>query len=249
MSRHPPLEVVVWGPLACFTRPEAKVERVSYPVMTPSAARGALEAVFWKPEMRWLIRQIHLLCPRIFRGGGLAPREVFEREPVRWQSLLRNEINSRQSHKGSVATGGAHYLADEDRAQRHTLALRDVRYLIRADVEVLRGASDDEAKHRDQFRRRVERGQCFQRPYLGCREFTCDFGEPVYDGSEWCDSKPLCYTADLGPTLFDIRFRQVERNGRCLGIGGEPVFFDARIERGVLSVPAELYQEVVPVCS
>lgn len=222
-NKHPPLEAVVWGQLACFTRPECKVERVSYPVMTPSAARGVLEAIFWKPQMRWLVREIHVL------------------RPLRWHSLLRNEINDRQSIKAAVVTKGDHYLADEHRAQRHTLALRDVRYLIRADIEVAAGVDEDVAKFRDMFRRRLSRGQCFQQPYLGCREFACGFGEPEPD-----DSKPLALDMDVGPMLFDLRFTQNERRQ---GIAGEPVFFEAALDRGVLRVPPELYEEVVPVCS
>src|SRR3990172_11606325 len=128
--------VLVRGPLACFTRPEMKVERLSYPVMTPSAARGLLEAIFWKPQFQWQVRQIAVL------------------NPIRFFSILRNEVNS----KASVGAAGP-YFADRDRAQRHTLALRDVAYLIRAEM-VLKpeAASEHPAKYRDQFRRRVERG-------------------------------------------------------------------------------------------
>ena len=112
MAREPALEVKVWGDYACFTRPEMKVERVSYPVMTPSAARGVLEAIFWKPEMRWEVEEIHVL------------------KPIRYFSILRNEVNSRASYRaaqGWVTSGGG-FVATEDRSQRHTLALRDVEY-------------------------------------------------------------------------------------------------------------------------
>jgi CRISPR-associated protein Cas5d len=143
-SRPPQLEVKVWGELACFTRPETKAERVSYPVMTPSAARGILEAIYWKPEFAWRVREIWVL------------------KPIQYLSILRNEVNSRQSEvsarKWEKSGGG--YLASEDRAQRHTLALRDVAYLIRADVVLKRHATENEAAYRDQFRRRVQRGQC-----------------------------------------------------------------------------------------
>ncbi|MEE9285748.1 MAG: type I-C CRISPR-associated protein Cas5c, partial [Dehalococcoidia bacterium] len=146
-----PLLVKLWGELACFTRPELKVERVSYPVMTPSAARGALEAIFWRPAFSWRIREIRVL------------------RPPRFVSLVRNEV----THKASVAAmAGRPFYADEHRAQRHTLALRDVAYVIAADIvpKPLAGARDPSG-FRDQFRRRVRRGQCFQTPYLGCREF------------------------------------------------------------------------------
>ena len=110
MNNSPPLEVKVWGEFACFTRPEMKVERVSYPVMTPSAARGVLEAIFWKPEFSWQVREIHVLTE------------------IRHFSILRNEVNSKvaASSARSMIEKGGNYFAEEDRAQRHTLALRDV---------------------------------------------------------------------------------------------------------------------------
>jgi CRISPR-associated protein Cas5d len=216
MENGTPVAVKVWGEFACFTRPEMKVERVSYPVMTPSAARGVLEAIFWKPEMQWRIRQIEVL------------------KPVRWISILRNEVKSKAS---VVAAGrwertGGGYFADEDRAQRHTLALRDVAYIIRADVAPRPHAADvDPAKYRDQFRRRVSAGKCHHTPYLGCREFAADFSEP--DRAD----RPIDWTADLGPMLFDLDYLS-DGTGR-----GTPRFFEARIEGGLLSVPAELYEE------
>src|ERR671934_2706429 len=113
---HPPLEVRVWGDLACFTRPEMKVERVSYPLPTPSAARGILEAIFWKPQFTWRVQEIWLLSD------------------VRYLSMVRNELQSLASERAARAwqDNGGGYDASADRAQRHTLALRDVDYLIRA---------------------------------------------------------------------------------------------------------------------
>jgi CRISPR-associated protein Cas5d len=130
----PSLEVKLWGDWACFTRPEMKVERVSYPVMTPSAARGALEAIFWKPQVRWYVEEIHVL------------------KPIEYASLLRNEVNTRQSERSARdwARKGGGYDATADRAQRHTLALRDVAYLVRAQLELTEGVSDNIAKYRDQ---------------------------------------------------------------------------------------------------
>lgn len=206
-----PLLIKVWGEMACFTRPEMKVERVSYPVMTPSAARGVLEAVFWKPEFRWRVQEIWVL------------------KPIRYISILRNEINSRQSERAArawQAEGSGGYDAAADRAQRHTLALRDVAYIIAAQVELKPHADADPAKYRDQFRRRVRDGRCFATPYLGCREFSASFAEP--DGSE----RPIDLTDDLGPMLLDLNYAP-DRSGR-----GTPRFFNARIERGVLRVPA-----------
>lgn len=205
----PPLEVRVWGEYACFTRPEMKVERVTYPVMTPTAAKGVLEAVFWKPEFQWRVLDITVL------------------RPIRYASVLRNEINSRQTPakaEGWARQGGGGYSASEDRAQRHTLALRDVAYVIRADITLRPHATDDIAKYRDQFRRRVRDGRCFATPFLGCREFSASFSEP--DPNE--EAIPL--TEELGPMLLSIDY--AER-----GAAARPRFFNARLEAGVLRIP------------
>ncbi len=208
-TTSPPLALKVWADLACFTRPEMKVERVTYSVMTPSAARGVLEAVFWKPEIRWHVEEIWVL------------------QPIRYASILRNEVNSRQSERAarSWQADGGGYDASSDRSQRHTLALRDVAYLIKARVELKPHADADPAKYRDQFRRRVDSGRCFATPYLGCREFSAAFAAP--DGNE----QPIDLTDELGPMLLDLDYRP-DASGR-----GTPRFFDARIERGVLRVP------------
>lgn len=208
-SRYPPVAVKVWGEFACFTRPEMKVERVSYPVMTPSAARGVLEAIFWKPEFSWRVEEIWVL------------------KEIRWFSILRNEVNSLASHRSAQSweRDGGGYFADQDRAQRHTLALRDVAYVIQAQVEPKSGLTDDEAKFRDQFRRRVAEGRCFFQPYLGCREFAAFFGLPSPG------EHPIDRTEDLGLMLLDLAYRE---DG-----SGTPRFFRARLERGVLRVPAK----------
>ncbi len=213
MSRYPPVEVKVWGDLACFTRPEMKVERVSYPLPTPSAARGILEAIFWKPEFRWRVRQIKVL------------------RPVRWFSVRRNEVKDKvhaRTVRGWAKDGIGGYVASERRTQRHTLALRDVAYVISADVELREHVDVDPAKYRDQFRRRVRQGRCFNQPYLGCREFSASYEEP--DGSE----EPVPWTEDLGLMLYDLVY---DEEGR-----GEPRFFEAVVVDGVLTVPT--WQEV-----
>jgi CRISPR-associated protein Cas5d len=213
VTHAPPLEVKAWGEIACFTRPEMKAERVSYPVMTPSGARGLLEAIFWKPEFAWHVREIWVL------------------KPIRHYSILRNEVNSKatvSTAQGWEASGGG-YFAEEDRAQRHTLALRDVAYLVKADIVLREHATDDVAKYRDQFRRRAARGQCYHRPYLGCREFAAEFAEP--DGTE----KPIDVSDDLGRMLFDLDY-DPDHSGR-----GKPRFFLARLASGVLRIPPELY--------
>lgn len=217
MSAPPPLALKVWGDLACFTRPELKVERVSYEVMTPSAARGILEAIFWKPEVAWRVERIKVL------------------RPIRHLSILRNEVD--QVLACETVSGwqrGAGFkplLADEHRAQRHTLALRDVAYVIEARLALRPTAAEGLAKYVAQFERRVEKGQCHVRPCLGCREFPAYFAPP--DG----DEQPIDRTDDLGQMLFDLRYGGPQ--GRA-----DPVFFTARLERGVLTVPPDLYREV-----
>ncbi len=211
----PPLEVVVWGDYACFTRPEMKVERVSYPVMTPSAARGILEAIFWKPEFSWLVLEIHVL------------------KPIRWFSIKRNEISSRQSQRAN-----SQFYADEDRTQRATLCLRDVAYLIKADIGLRAHATDDVAKYRDQFRRRVDAGECFHHPALGCREFSANFGPARgHERAEQIDS-------DLGRMLFDLDFEPKDKKTSKYSGKAFPHFFDAKVESGVLRVPSNEYQKL-----
>jgi CRISPR-associated protein Cas5d len=200
-GRYPPLAVRVCGSLACFTNPALKAERVSYPVMTPTAAVGVLESILWKPEMRWIIREIAVL------------------NRIRYTHLLRNEVSSRMTVEGR-----GYLVADDtthERVQRQTVALRDVAYVIRADVEARNGS--DPVKYRDMFRRRVQTGQAFQAPYLGCREFAANFGPA--DGSE----TPLPLSQDLG--RLPLAFRHV-------GDRIVPVFFPARLEAGVLAVPS-----------
>ena len=210
-NTYPPLSVRVWGDWACFTRPEMKVERVSYPVMTPTAARGVLEAIFWKPEFRWRVEAIAVL------------------NPIHYFSILRNEINHRQSERSAIAwqrENGGYAASDRDnRAQRHTLGLRDVAYVIEAQVDLKPHADADVAKYRDQFRRRVRDGRCFATPFLGCREFAAGFAE--CNGSE----QPIDMTDDLGPMLLDLAYDS-DNSGR-----GRPHFFNARIEGGVLRIP------------
>ena len=209
-SDLPLLEVKLWGDYACFTRPEMKVERVTYPVMTPSAARGVLEAIFWKPQFTWHVKEIRVL------------------KPISYASILRNEITDRQSERSARrwARRGGGYDATADRAQRHTLALRDVAYVVRAHMTLRDGVHDHIAKFRDQFRRRVASGRCFATPYLGCREFSAAFAEPdVLD-------TPIDRCEDLGLMLLDIDYAG---DG---GGHGTPRFFHAYLRGGVLHVPS-----------
>lgn len=245
----------VWGPLACFTRPEMKAERVSYDAMTPSAARGILEAIYWKPQIRWVINRIHVL------------------RPIRFTSMRRNEVGSKIPVKGPTGVAAAMesgagrlgLYVEDDRQQRAAVILRDVEYAIEARFDVTDTREADgrpldatkaAAKHLDQFNRRATAGQCFHRPYLGCREFACDF-ELVVDAGPLgprCqapggDSRPTepfygtdAATRDLGFMLHDIEFAD-DPNGEIIeGSRGRRVratarFFRARMLRGVIDVP------------
>ncbi|MFC1758905.1 type I-C CRISPR-associated protein Cas5c [Planctomycetota bacterium] len=202
----------VWGELACFTRPEMKVERVSYDVMTPSAARGVLEAVYWKPQIRWVIRTI-TVC-----------------KPIRFTNIRRNELGgvgpSDRTLKSYVSGEKSSPLAqviEEDRQQRAATILTNVEYVIDAHYEVL-DRSEPPQKHYEMFKRRATKGQCFHRPYLGCREFVADF--------EWNDVSPDVHESlrgerDLGFMLHDIDFAN----------DMSPRFFRAAMNDGVIQIP------------
>lgn len=212
-QNSPTLRLRAWGPLACFTRPELKVERVSYPVITPSAARGLLEAVLWKPAITWCIERVHVL------------------KEIKFTSFRRNEVNSKASFPkaATIMNGGAApiYFADEDRAQRNTVALSDVDYVVEAHFTMTdrAGAGDNMNKFVEMFNRRVEKGQHFHQPYFGCREFVAHVVTP--DGSP----PPISDSRDLGLMLWDIHYSKA---------GNEPVFFAARLSQGILDVPANL---------
>jgi CRISPR-associated protein Cas5d len=195
-----------------FTRPELKAERVSYPCMTPSAARGILEAILWKPAIAWCIERIHVL------------------NEIKFSALRRNEVNSKASAPPQkvIEQGGEmnHYFADDDRAQRNTVALRDVDYVIEAHFTLTNkaGKEDTVTKFLEMFTRRLEKGQHYHQPYLGCRECVAEV-EPVKD-----TPAPLEESRDLGIMLWDIDYGKKQRR---------PRFFAARLERGVLEVPED----------
>lgn len=203
----------VWGEFACFTRPETKVERMSYDVLTPSAARGIVEAIYWKPEIRWIVTQIHVL------------------NPIRFTSLRRNEVASKipATTAASAMKSGRGRLGlyvEEDRQQRAATILRDVDYVVDARFEI-RGGEDNAGKHLDQFNRRVRDGRCFHRPYLGCREFPSEFAL-VEEGETLPEVPPeLRGERDLGFLLHDIDFDD----------GMTPRFFRAVLRDGVIDVP------------
>lgn len=167
----PPVVVEVWGAAALFTRPEAKTERQTYAVMTPSAAVGILESIFWKPEFAWRVERIEVLAP-IVEG-----------------TVRRNETSQVVTMEGAL--NGMRVDTAANRTQRASTFLKDVRYRIHAQVELRSHATDTVAKYRDQFRRRVDRGACFSQPYLGTREFVAMFGPPT-------EARPIEASGDLG---------------------------------------------------
>lgn len=200
----------VWGDYACFTRPEMKVERVSYDVITPSAARGILEAIYWKPCIRWVVDKILV------------------KKPVRFTNVRRNELAKKVSAR-NVATAmnegrsPVEVFIEEDRQQRAAMVLTDVEYVICAHFEFTGNEDNNEGKHLDIFNRRAARGQCFHRPYLGCREFPAHF-EPAKDGEA---ETGIPGQTDLGWMLHDIDFANKM----------EARFFRASMNNGVISVP------------
>lgn len=206
--RSPTFKVRVRGPYACFTRPEFKAERVSYEVMTPSAARGILEAVLWKPAICWRVERIHVLAP------------------IKLVAIKRNEV----AKKASLDTDIGRYFADEDRAQRNTLMLRDVDYVLEASFALTERAAPDDnlQKFVEMFRRRLAKGQCFHTPYLGCREFAAQV-EPAPES--WEVPEELRGRRDLGIMLHDLEF---EPDGSGMG---RPCFFSATLDDGRVEIP------------
>lgn len=203
----------VAGDYACFTRPEMKVERVSYDVITPSAARSIFEAILWKPAIRWEVKRIEVL------------------KPIRWISVRRNEVKSKASvsNAQSAMNGGKSniglYIEDE-RTQRAGLFLRDVAYRLHADlVPVGNDALGNPGKYRDMFQRRAEKGQCVNQPYLGCREFASRF-RLVSDID--LEASPLNESRDLGWMLYDMNFEHPD--------DPKPRFFRAQLENGVIDL-------------
>lgn len=223
----------VGGDYACFTRPEMKVERVSYDVITPSAVRGIFEAIFWKPAIKWQVRKIEVL------------------NPIKWISVRRNEV-------GSLMSPNASELFIEDRRQQKAgLFLRDVKYRLHGELvfiplekrksiylptpEYLNSQEDYEDFRTDEnpgkynaiFERRAKKGQCFNQPYLGCREFSCSFRLVEKPDKEIA---PIEDTTDLGFMLYDLDFSNV--------MDPKPAFFRAQMEKGIINVPRWESEEV-----
>jgi CRISPR-associated protein Cas5d len=209
MNKSKSFRLKVSGDNACFTRPEMKVERVSYDVMTPSAARGILEAILWKPAIKWNILQIDVL------------------NPIKWESVRRNEVGKKATtpsaaHLSGESTKPLQLFIEGERQQRAGLFLRDVAYVIHAEFEMTDRAGNDDTvtKFTEMFIRRASKGQCFQRPYFGCREFPVDFEFIPKDADP---PSPIESSCDLGWMLFDMDYS-----------GKEPMpqFFHAQMGNG-----------------
>jgi CRISPR-associated protein Cas5d len=222
------IKLHVWGEFACFTRPEMKVERVSYDVITPSAARGIIEAIYWKPEIRWRITKLHVLKPILF------------------MSLRRNEVKSKAAigsiDKATQSTGAVALYADDldERQQRAATILRDVAYLIEARFDII-GGEGNPGKHLDQVNRRARAGQCFHRPYLGCREFSADFS--LIEGEDEMPANHLRGSGerDLGWMLDDVVFvadpkGPIIDSNRGERWRAEPKFYRALMHDGIVDV-------------
>lgn len=216
----------VWGPMACFTRPELKVERVSYDVITPSAARAIFEAIFWKPAIHWQVTKIEVL------------------NPIKWTSVRRNEV-------GAVASKIPIYI-EEKRQQKNSLLLQDVRYRLWAKLEFIpiqkrkeeqtvpsvseERNDENPGKYNAMFERRAKKGQCFNQPYLGTRECAASFR--LIDPETEVLSAPISESRDLGIMLYDIDFDANLKNPPAM-------FYHARMKDGVIIVPPKDSEEVL----
>lgn len=221
MTETPPrLLLRARGELACFSRPEFSVERTSYPWITPSAARSLFEAVLWKPRMRWEIREIRVL------------------KAIRFASFRRNEVGTKVPER--IGDNDIRMI-DEDRQQRTTTALISVDYIIAADLfmnPAVRpdGPDDNHAKYRDMFLRRMEKGQVFHRPYLGCREFAAEVLAPT--GGEQPIPVSMAHGTMLYDFLFPARYGMAgEHREWTKGGKPRPLYFDANLKDGVVAVP------------
>jgi CRISPR-associated protein Cas5d len=237
------IKLHIAGDFACFTRPEMKVERVSYDVITPSAARGILEAIYWKPQIRWVIDRIHVL------------------KPIQFTNIRRNEVGVKATAPTAAAMKGEMVPAmgvviEEQRQQRAATLLRDVAYVIEAHFEIRDHrfekdgpeltSNDCAGKHLDMFRRRARKGQCFHQPCLGTREFPARFTLVEDDESlPASELTPDQRNRPLGWMLHDIAYLPAEKKdkdsfvtGRGKRVRAEPRFFNATLDEGTVRVPS-----------
>ncbi|MBX7229421.1 MAG: type I-C CRISPR-associated protein Cas5c [Burkholderiaceae bacterium] len=203
----------VAGPFACFTRPEMKVERVSYDVITPSAARAVFESILWKPAIRWRVQRIEVL------------------RPIRFINLRRNEVSAVVSPRNvqqamAAGSGTLGIYVEDERQQRAGYFLRDVAYRLHADLHLAPSCTEPLMKYIEMFTRRASKGQCVNQPYLGCREFAAHF---QLVNRESPAATPIPETRELGWMLHDLDFTHPA--------DPQPRFFNARMEQGVIQVP------------
>jgi len=210
------VKVEVWGDYACFTRPEMKVERVSYDVITPSAARGLIEAIYWHPGLKWQVDRIYVM------------------NPIRFTNIRRNEVKSKipaSNIQAAMSGNGKPLFLDtsSDIQQRAAMVLKEVHYVIEAHFTMTDQAneSDNPGKFQDTIRRRLQRGQCYHQPYFGCREFPASF-RPYEAGSIPISPELKGREIDLGYMLYDMDY------GDPSDI--QPIFFRGRLENGVLDL-------------
>lgn len=212
----------VWGDLACFTRPELKVERVSYDVITPSAARAIFDAIFWKPAIRWEITKIEVI------------------NPIKWTAIRRNEVGAVGTHKKKEI-----YIEDK-RQQKNSLLLRDVRYRLYAKQifipkskrkhDTLAGGEDENpGKYNAIFERRASKGQCFNQPYLGTREFSASFKLILTEDDK--EQSPISESKDLGIMIYDIDFSK-EKDIQAM-------YYHAEMKQGTIIVPSLNSKEIL----
>jgi len=204
-------KVQIWGNRACFSRPELKVERVSYDVITPSAVRGILEAVFWKPAIRYVIDEI-AVC-----------------SPIKFENIRRNEVAFKANNNTPKAAG-------EGRVQRASMILKDVCYLVTAHFEMTdnAGAEDNESKYAEMIHRRYEKGQCFHMPYLGTREFPSNLR--IISPGETLPS-PIEETRTLGLMLYDMEYiTETDKHGDKIVKAFKPTYFMAEMTSGVIDL-------------
>lgn len=207
-----PIYLKVSGDFALFTRAENKAERVSYPIMTPSAARGILEALSWKPEIKYRVLEIQIL------------------KKPEFHSIVRNEVGSKATINSRTMKEPKPFYASDDRQLRHALMLKNVAYIIKAAIHLAPHAKDPIEKYYAIFNRRLKKGQCFHRPYLGTRECAAEFDVPSPL------DKPIDWTADLGSIFYDYRYF---KDGTRI-----PCFFDAKVRNGIMKIPEYLFNEV-----
>lgn len=218
------LKIEVWGKYALFSRPELKSERMSYEIITPSAARGLVESIYWHPGLKILIDRVYLLEPYD------KPSSIEELgSPIKYASVRRNEIKRKISAKKieSMMKGKEtpYINAKEDIVQRAATVLKDVHYVIQCHFELTDKATenDNEGKFKDIFRRRLEKGQSYSQPYFGCREFPANF--KAWDGG---DIPCVDFSKDLGIMLYDMDYSDPEDI--------KPMFFHAELEHGVMEI-------------